>query len=92
MKFNWIFHNDADQQLKKQTIDLEYKLRTKITRFLMEHLDHDKFDDFSDFHFDVDLHSKRVAVSKKTPLEYIEMIKNDFDNQVNEWLDFNAIA
>lgn len=92
MNFNWIFYNDTDQKLKKQTIELEYQLRTKITKFLMEHLDNDQFEDFSDFHFDVDLSTQRIAVSKNTPREYWEMIKKDFDHHINGWLDSNAFA
>ncbi|MEX0314246.1 MAG: hypothetical protein AB3N18_08720 [Allomuricauda sp.] len=81
--FNWIISGDDDPSLKKARIDLEYRLRPRITKFLLSHFDGDHLIDFSSFHFDVDWKNQWVWISEKTPLEIIEKIKADFDREIN---------
>lgn len=83
MYFNWILSNEADEKLKRLCIELEYQLRPKITRFLMARLDEDCCGDFSCFHFDVDMVTKNIRISDKTPARYIHRISSDFEMEVN---------
>ncbi len=62
---------------------MEYRLRPKIMKFLLSKLDGDFPGDFSCFHFDVDVKNQWVWISKKTPQNYIEKIKADFDQEIN---------
>lgn len=62
---------------------MEYRLRPKITRFLLSKLDSDCCGDFSCFHFDVDIENQQVRISEKTPKDYIEKIRSDFDREIN---------
>ncbi|MEM7485537.1 MAG: hypothetical protein AAF348_10045 [Bacteroidota bacterium] len=83
MKFNWVISGDTNPTVKKVCIDLEYRLRPRITKFLLSRLDSEQLDDFSCFHFDVDIKNQWVWISEKTPNDYIEKIKTDFDNEIN---------
>ncbi|TAI49556.1 hypothetical protein [Flagellimonas allohymeniacidonis] len=83
MKFNWIISGANNAETKKACIDLEYRLRPKITRFLMDRLDTDDFSNFSCFYFDVDIKNQWVWISEKTPKDYIESIKEEFDREIN---------
>ncbi|WP_435623150.1 hypothetical protein [Flagellimonas sp.] len=82
MKFNWINRED-DTLTKKVCIDLEYRLRPRITKFLLSKYDSDFLIDFSKFYFDVDLKNQWIWISEKTPLDYTERIKEDFDIEIN---------
>nr|WP_297919086.1 hypothetical protein [uncultured Allomuricauda sp.] len=82
VKFNWINRED-DTLTKKICIDLEYRLRPRITKFLLSQYDSDYLIDFSQFHFDVDLKNQWIWISEKTPQEYIDYIKEDFDIEIN---------
>ncbi|MEM9077662.1 MAG: hypothetical protein AAGC43_11500 [Bacteroidota bacterium] len=82
MKFNWIIPVD-DTITKKVCIDLEYRLRPRITRFLLSQYDSDHLIDFSKFYFDVDLKNQWIWISEKTPQDYIERIKENFDIEIN---------
>jgi hypothetical protein len=84
VNFNWIFKDKADDKLKRFCVELEYQLRPKITRFLMERLEIDYDGDFSDFYFDVDMESKQITLSKKTPPEYLRLIASDFEMEINQ--------
>ena len=90
MKFNWIFSQNADENLRKQSVELEYQLRPKITKFLMERLEQECHGDFSSFHFDVDVNTKWVWISEKTPKDYFERIKRDFDTYINGTQNFSS--
>lgn len=83
VKFNWVISGDTNPTIKKVCIDLEYRLRPRITKFLLSRLDSECFGDFSSFHFDVDITNQWVWISEKTPQGYIDKIKTDFDNEIN---------
>ena len=83
MKFNWLTTGDLNPATKRVCIELEYRLRPKITKFLLARIDGEDCGDLSCFHFDVDLDNKWVWIGKKTPKEYIEKVKDDFDNEIN---------
>lgn len=83
MKFNWIISKTADQDQKKRSIELEYLLRPKITRFLLERFENECDGDFSNFYFDVDVITERVWINNNTPQSYIEKLKIDFDLIIN---------
>ncbi len=84
MKFNWISNAEADDTLKKFCIDLEYQLRPKITRFLMERLEPECCGDFSCFYFDVNLETRQISIANKTPVKYTRRIALDFDREINQ--------
>ncbi len=81
MKFNWISEKEIDDPLRKFCIDLEFRLRPRITRFLMDRLERECEGDFSSFHFDVDLTSGKLRIGPKTPLGLSQKIKSDFQNE-----------
>ncbi len=81
MKFNWISENIIDDSLRKYCIDLEFRLRPRITRFLMERLETECQGDFSSFHFDVDLTSGKMYIGPKTPLVLTNKITSDFQKE-----------
>ena len=83
VKFNWLITDNDDASVKKICIDLEYRLRPRITKFLLSQYDSDFLIDFSKFHFDVDLKNQWIWISEKTPQDYIERIKEDFDVEIN---------
>ncbi|WP_411031276.1 hypothetical protein [Spongiimicrobium sp. 3-5] len=83
MKFNWIGAKDSKNNIKKFCIELEYELRPKITRFLMSRLENECHGDFSSFHFDINMDTKQVTISDKTPKEYTKKIQSDFDMEIN---------
>ena len=84
MNFNWIFKGKVDDKLKRFCVELEYQLRPKITRFLMDRLEIDYDGDFTDFHFDIDMESKQITLSKKTPEEYLQLVGSDFEMEINQ--------
>lgn len=81
MKFNWISDKEIDDSLLKFCIELEFLLRPRITRFLMDRLEYECEGDFSSFHFDVDLTSGKLHISKSTPLALINKITSDFQKE-----------
>ena len=81
MKFNWISDKQIDDSLRKFCIDLEFRLRPRITRFLMERLETECQGDFSSFHFDVDLSSGKMFIGHKTPLALTDKIISDFQKE-----------
>ncbi len=83
MTFNWILDEQADEKLKKFCVELEYQLRPKIMRFLMSRLEKECGGDFSCFYFDVDLGSRCITLSPKTPTRYISLIEADFEMEIN---------
>ncbi|MDG1572194.1 hypothetical protein OZ410_07690 [Robiginitalea sp. M366] len=82
MTFNWILEGLPNPAQLKTCIELEYQLRPRITRFLMDRLGPEYLGDFSDFHFDVDLVSREVRISDKTPAAYIAGLSMDFMNEI----------
>ncbi len=83
MKFNWISEREIDDSLRKFCIELEYRLRPKITRFLMERLEYECRGDFSSFHFDVDLTQKKLRIGQNTPVQLARIIASDFHQEFN---------
>lgn len=83
MQFNWISYKPADENFNRLCVELEYQLRPKITRFLLSRIDEESVTDFSCFHFDIDIATQRVSLSKKTPLKYRNLIQMDFDREIN---------
>ncbi|MBU2947345.1 hypothetical protein [Zobellia uliginosa] len=82
MTFNWIAGREIDERLHRLCIELEYEFRPKIIKFLIANFDMECCSDFSCFHFDVDLTSKRVTLSDDTPLQYLKKIKPIFDRKM----------
>lgn len=80
--FNWIVGKESDAALLRRCVDLEYRLRPRITRFLMERLERELRGDFSLFHFDVDLIHREIRISDKTPAEYSRRIAADFKTEL----------
>ena len=83
MNFNWIISKTADQDQKKRRIELEYALRPRLTKYLLERFENECCGDFSCFYFDVDVHTERVWVNNNTPHEFIEKLSTDFDVVIN---------
>ena len=81
MIFNWISDKEIDDSLKKFCIELEFRLRPKITRFLMDRLEYECEGDFSSFHFDVDLTSGKLHIGPNTPLALMNKITTDFQRE-----------
>ena len=84
MKFNWNSVNEIDDKVRKRCIDLEYKLRPRITHFLMKRLEQECSGDFSCFYFDVDLEKFYVSIARPTPLRLKRKIAADFDLEINQ--------
>ncbi len=83
MKFNWIYGKKIDKKTLKRSVDLEYELRPKITRFLMARMEKECNGDFSSFHFDVNLVTQNISISDKTPVAYMDKIASDFELEIN---------
>lgn len=80
MHFHWIFN--GDQIDHKEQIDLEYQLRPRITRYIMDTLGLDCCDDFSCFHFDVDMVRREIRISEKTPEQYSKQLRMRFREEI----------
>ncbi|TKD61810.1 hypothetical protein [Flavobacterium sp. ASW18X] len=77
MKINWIYNPTTREAQEKKRIELEYLIRPKLFRYLLEHFDQDCSGDFSSFSFNVHIESGKIEVAKETPLKYRE---NNFKN------------
>lgn len=84
MKFNWIIADDMDDEFRKFCVDLEYKLRPRITKFLMSRFDEECCEDFSCFHFDLDLINMTIRISEKTPQHYVQRMYSDFEQEISQ--------
>lgn len=84
MKFNWIIGQETDEKLHRFCIELEYRLRPRITKFLISRLDLESWADFTCFHFDIDLATKCVTLSDSTPRHYLQQIKSDFESEIGQ--------
>lgn len=82
MKFHWILKNEQDQVDQKELIELEYQLRPRITRYIMDTLGFDCCDDFSCFHFDVDMVRREIRISDKTPDKYSKLLRIGFRDEI----------
>lgn len=83
MNFNWITGTEHTQELEKVYLDLEYTLRSKITRYLLERLENECDGDFSSFYFDVDMVAKKITISEKTPEEFRRKLLADFEKEIS---------
>lgn len=83
MHFNWLTNLPKDQRYSRLSIELEYELRPRITRYLMRKFESDCCGDFSCFHFDVDVNTQWVRVGRSTPERYRSVIAQDFDAEIN---------
>lgn len=97
MKFQWKSVNHIDEDLFKLCVELEYKLRPIITRFLIVRLERECSGDFSSFHFDVDLSAREITISDKTPSKFAKKIQRDFELEINRnvvrnFFDLNSPA
>jgi hypothetical protein len=90
--FNWIYTNPTDQSQKVRSIELEYALRPKIIKYLMERFENECDGDFSCFHFDVDVLTNLVSISPKTPPRFRLIALRDFDFFVNCEGDSRSVA
>ena len=84
MKFNWNTVNVVDDKFRRICIDLEYKLRPKITHFLVKHLEDDCGGDYSCFHFDVDVENLYISIARPTPIKYKRKILAAFEREINQ--------
>lgn len=82
MHFHWIFDGNQDQIDQRELIELEYRLRPRITRFIMDTLGFDRCDDFSCFHFDLDMVRREIRISEKTPEEYTKLLRMGFQDEI----------
>lgn len=77
--FNWILTNPEDKGLRQRSIEMEYDLRPKITKYLLERFENELNGDFSCFHFDVDVFNNLISISPKTPPRFRLIALRDFD-------------
>ena len=97
MTFQWQSENHIDEDLYKFCVELEFKLRPKITRFLINRLEKETGGEFSAFYFDIDLDAGSIAISGKTPALFRIRIEKDFDREINRnfvqrFFDMNSRA
>ena len=83
MHFNWVTNLPKDQRFNRLSIELEYELRPRITKYLMQKFEQECCGDFSCFYFEVDVNTQWVRVSRDTPEEYRKVIEPDFDAEIN---------
>lgn len=82
MKFNWIFPQQTATNIqKKRCIDLEYQLRPRIVKFLLEQFDDDEHgvENFAAFHFDVHIETEEVFMTQDTPENYFNALADRFN-------------
>lgn len=84
MKFNWILSPKSDATINRYCIELEYKLRPKITKLLLARFEDDILEDFSDLYFDVDVARSNIRISDKTPPHLAKKISFDLDKAIND--------
>lgn len=82
MNFNWKTDTENTKELSKSLLNLEYTLRTKITRYLLQRLENECDGDFSSFHFDVDMIAKKITISEKTPELFRVKLLPDFEKEI----------
>ena len=83
MRLNWIIDFDANDEMKKLCVDMEYFLRSKITKFLIANWD-DMFEDFENLVFDIDLITKEITISEKSPPHLAAIIESKFNAEFNQ--------
>lgn len=83
VNFNWILDHDASPDEQRTCIEMEYRLRPRITRFLMRHFERELKGDFSSFYFDIDFKTRQIRISDKTPVKYIQQIAPYFMSEIH---------
>lgn len=83
MHFHWIFQEGQQLADQRFLIELEYRLRPRITRFLMDRLGMDCCEDFSCFHFEVDMVQREIRISDQTPERYTRLLCVDFQREIS---------
>lgn len=83
MRFRWTAGQGVGEAGYRFCLDLEYKLRSRITRFLIDRLDQEELPDFSNFIFDVDLCNSRVSLSPETRTLLDPHFCMAFDREIN---------
>ena len=68
---------------QKELIEIEYQLRPRITRFILDKLGIEGCEDFSCFHFDIDMVRREVRISEKTPPEFARILGVDFVSNIS---------
>lgn len=84
MTFNWILDHEASPDEQRACIEMEYRLRPRLTRFLMRHFERELKGDFSSFYFDVDFITFEIRISDKTPVKYMQQIVSEFSTEMNQ--------
>lgn len=82
MHFHWILDTEQQAGQARELIELEYRLRPRITRYIMDHLGFECCDDFSCFHFEVDMPRREVRISEKTPEHYARLLRVNFREEI----------
>ena len=77
MRFNWIVALDTSDEVKKGYLEMEYRLRQRISKFLISNWDH-LIDDFDRLVFDIDLATKEITISNQSPIYLKAVIEQDF--------------
>ena len=85
MTINWILGDEVEETLHHYCVELEYKLRPKIVKFLISRLDPDCSVDFSCFQFDIDIEGRSIGISNTTPHQYYSLIEADFPKPILEF-------
>lgn len=84
MHFNWLYSDKKNNdKLQKACIELEYQLRPRITKFLLQKLDSEEDVDLSSIGFDVDLDAQYIGFASGTPQAIVQQIQQDFDTEIN---------
>ncbi len=83
MKFNWITGSPTSLVNEKSYLELEYRLRHKITKYLMQRLENECEGDFSSFHFNIDMIQKKITIGEETPENYRYVLLKDFDQEIS---------
>jgi len=81
--FHWIINGEQDEVDQKELIDLEYRLRPRITRFILDRLGYECCDDFNCFHFEIDMVRREIRISDKTPQEFAHLLCVDFNQEIS---------
>lgn len=77
MRFNWIIDFDLSDEMKKLSLDMEYLLHKKITKFLISKWGDSSYY-FEELVFDIDMATKRITISDKTPISLVQLIEEEF--------------
>lgn len=83
MRFRWTADQGISEAGYRFCVDLEYKLRSRITRFFIQHLGADESLDFSRFIFEVDLENSQIRLAPETRELLDPRFCMEFDREIN---------